>query len=137
MGMYISQTDLEDTFGTSNVRQWSNLDNTTGSANTSRIAAAIDWAESRVNDRLRGGKYTVPISAGAYSLPTLKAWCTGLAAWRLYIARGLRDQDQYMGQLQGHHDLVEKELDDVLSGVTSPDFAISRASQPTAPTVVE
>ncbi len=134
--MYITQTDLENTFGASNVKQWSNLDNTTSQANAARITAAIDWAEARVNDRLRGSKFTVPISAGANSLSTLKAWCTGLAAWRLYIARGLRDNDQLMGQLQGHHDLVEQDISDVLAGITTPDFALDRGNQPTGPAVV-
>ena len=44
-GTYISQTDIENVFGSDNVERWSNLQNLADAADTTRIQAAIDTGE--------------------------------------------------------------------------------------------
>jgi hypothetical protein len=59
---YITQANIEDVAGTQNVLVWSNLDNTTTTADTDRIAAAISWAEARAHTRLRD-RFLIPLQA--------------------------------------------------------------------------
>ncbi len=133
--MYITKTDLEARWGVSNIRQWSNLENTTNTANAANIAAAIAWAESEINNRFRGSKFTVPISPATDA--TLIGWCTAYAGYRLYGARGLRDADIVGGHLRFEFEAAQASIAAALAGESTPDFALSRANQPTAPSIVE
>lgn len=133
--MYILQSDLERRWGVSAVRQWSNLENSTLTANTANIAAAIEWAESEINNRFRGSKFCVPIQPGE-SRQTLVGWCTAYAGYRLYGARGIRDQDVVGGHLKFEFEAAKEAIDAVLAGRSTPDFLTERGNQPSAPAVV-
>lgn len=136
MGQYISQSDLETAHGVANVRKWSNLDNNTVTANTTNIAAAISWAEGKVNMRFRDSKYAVPIQPGA-DAAVLTGWCTALAGWKLYGARGYSETDKVGNDLLANFKLAMSEISDCLNGEASPDFAQTTASSdPTGPVVV-
>lgn len=135
MGVYISQSDLERRWGTANVRQWSNLDNTTVTANTANITAAIEWAESEIDNMFRASKFVVPIQPGG-SRTTLVGWCTAFAGFHLYGARGLRDQDVLGGKIRFEFDTANETISRVLAGQVLPDFAEKRTNDPTAPSVV-
>ena len=50
MGRYITKTDLDNRFGTSNIIKWSNLENDTTVADTTRIDLAIAEAEDDIDD---------------------------------------------------------------------------------------
>lgn len=92
MGVYIGQANVEDQFGANNVAVWSQLDNTTTGADTSRVDDAIDNAEQTVEDRFRGGPYAVPFTGGgSRGLVKVIEWCAKLAGIWLYENRGLRD----------------------------------------------
>jgi phage gp36-like protein len=85
---YITKSDIEIEFGTTNVAVWSNLDNDSEVANESRIARAIEYAESEVENYFRNGKYIVPFIATSGELTPVKDWCAKLAGMWLYEGRG-------------------------------------------------
>lgn len=58
---YSTQTDLEAIAGTSNVAVWSNLESDSTTANTTRITAAIAWADALLNSKLRK-QYAIPLT---------------------------------------------------------------------------
>ena len=60
MGAYISQSSVEGVYGIANVSAWAKLEDATVVA--TQVALAITWAESHVDDRLRGARYAIPIS---------------------------------------------------------------------------
>jgi hypothetical protein len=94
VGAYISQSDIEAVFGVQNVGAWSHVDSTadTSTADTARVAVAISYAESYVEERLSGGQYTVPFSG---TIPqTLKDILAKLAGAWLYTTRGIRGGEQ-------------------------------------------
>lgn len=87
---YCVQSDIENIFGVSNVAQWSNLDNTTTTANPTRITAAITYATSRVNNYMRGGIYAVPLVINSDAQSVIDVAATIAGVW-LYSSRGQLD----------------------------------------------
>ena len=139
MGTYISQTDVENVFGTRNVAQWSNLDQTTTVVDTARVALAISYAETVVEERFRGSKYAVPFAATGSAIPvTLKDWCAKLAGVWLYENRGgrdsARDDAAVTNRIQFHKKSALDEMDFVLSGQRRMALARSHTG-PTAPSI--
>ncbi|MCX5658579.1 MAG: DUF1320 family protein [Planctomycetota bacterium] len=113
---YATQADLELAFGRDNIRAWSNLDNTSANADADRIAAALAWADEYLHSRLRGGRYALPLTPTAGGLAQVVEWASSLAAWKLYTARGLRDEDGLGHKLGLHRERVDRELDALLHG---------------------
>lgn len=114
---YATQADLELAFGRDNVRAWSNLDGVTTNPDAPRIAAALAWAQDYIDNRLRPGRYALPLEPLDAPLAQVAGWAATLAAWRLYSARGLRDHDDPAGQkLQALRQGVDRELDRLLAG---------------------
>ena len=132
MGTYITQTDIENFYGTNNVTQWSNLDNSTASANTTRIDAGIAWAEAYVQDRLRGLRYEIPFSGA--SITTLEDIIAALAGHWLYKSRG--DNDTAIdAKMAIHKAEADSLLAQIASGQLQLDLALNH-SGPSAPVVV-
>lgn len=102
MGTYITQSDVEAFFGARNVAEWSNRANDGSGASTSVIASAIAYAESYVEDRFRGGPYTVPFQALSGTLYVVNDWCVKIAGHRLYSGRppGVKDNDRLADMLE-------------------------------------
>ena len=92
MGRYIEQSDIEDQFGIDTVKVWSDLENL-GTVNTARITRAIAYAEDRIDDWFRGGRYAIPFVFKAGISATLIDWASIYAGSKLYRGRGLRDED--------------------------------------------
>lgn len=89
MGTYIDQTDVENRFGATNVARWSQGSPDSVEADTTRIAAAITWAEGEINDAMRGGAYAVPLTATASGgLTKVEDWAATLAGCWLARMRG-------------------------------------------------
>lgn len=92
MGTYIAQADVENVYGTVNVARWSQLDPDTTTADTTRIAASIAYAEEKVQGMFRGTKYAVPFAASVSGgLVTVQDWCARLAGAWLYRHRKVGD----------------------------------------------
>lgn len=99
VGTYGSQTDMENVFGTQNIAQYSDINNTeNGSADGTRVQAASDYADSQINAFFADGPFTVPI-------PFTETWASVMAAnWYAVIAgvwmysnRGSRDEKDNIG----------------------------------------
>lgn len=135
MGTYISQSDLNSAFGENNVIQWSNLDNSTTTVDSTRVTAAITFAEAFVQDRLRGGRYTIPFSANSSGATELLKQCMAkMAGWWLYQSRGTNDT-AIDAKLEVQRAEAEALLDRIASGQIQLDIALSH-SGPTAPAIV-
>jgi hypothetical protein len=129
---YITQTDLENYFGATNVARWSNVESTDAGANTTKITSSITEGEEYVEDRFREGTYAVPFVATGSSLPSvLKRWMLIFAGAFLYEARGMQDEgtddaDQEQNKISRLKTRADQEMDGYLSG--SRRFALQKAS---------
>lgn len=135
MANYIAQADIETVFGTGNVAIWSNLSGGR-TADTTRIAEAIAYAEQIIDDRFRGSRYAVPLTtADGNTLNQVKAWAARLAGIWLYRARGMNDEEG-TNKLEGIEERVLAEMSDYLAGARRMAATTSESDQPTAPIVV-
>lgn len=95
---YCTQSDIEGQFGVSNVARWSNLESPTGPINTTRVTAAIAYAEEQINALFRDSMYAVPFSSG---LTTVTWWASVIAGDWLYKSRGVREGSVQQGTSDG------------------------------------
>lgn len=120
---YIVRADIEAIFGVSNIDVWADLNNNDNAGEiTARITAAITRAEAMVDDRLRGGPYTVPFTG---TIPeTIKDVTARLAGVWLYESRRIEDaEDDEVGRAPYHQKVAEKTLSDIAAGKIRLDVA--------------
>src|SRR3972149_1682098 len=138
MGTYIVQSDIENVYGTTNVAMWSQLDSALTTADTTRIAGAIRYAEAIVDDRFRGSRYTVPLTGSTAHLAPVVDWCSKLAGIWLYESRGLQDgflaEDANRVTYQKVN--IHREIDAYLSGRWRGGFGLSEQARD-APVAVQ
>lgn len=118
MGTYAAQSDLESTFGVTNIAKWSQLSasNTTTTADTTRIAWAISVAESQVNLCFRNGLYNVPLVGNSGTPPELTQWVSVIAGLLLLRSRpGNAGADQNTDYID-IEDRVNREILAVVGG---------------------
>ena len=137
MSTYCTRSDLEALFGKANVVKWADLDNDHDSeAIEARIDKAIEVASARIDDRLRSGPYSLPITGDPPTLVNLAAQLAGV--W-LYESRGVQDFSPDTGypvhRLRWHTEQAEKTLREILSGVIRLNVAETHKGT-TAPMVV-
>lgn len=98
---YCQRSDVEAVFGPSNVLKWADIENDGDvDAIAARVASAIAWATEEINDKLRGGPYTIPLTglSVAPALPTTVVDLTAnLAGVWLYESRGVQDFSEETG----------------------------------------
>lgn len=116
---YITVTDIYNVAGQSNVVLWSNLDGSTTSVNSTRVSAAISWAESRVHTRLEGA-FVVPLAAARGTLAADAADVIDLiakmaASW-LYSNRRVQEADSVSDVPGGWRREAEQLMDSWVSG---------------------
>ena len=129
---YIVQADIESYFGVGNVARWSQLDADTTTADTDRIAAAIVWAESDINDRFRTSRYIVPFTG---TIPQkITEWAAKLAGLWMYEARGFLDEKE-QNKMENIRERLDREIAIYLSNARNLD-ASDEHKQPTAPVTV-
>lgn len=140
MGRYIQQSDLENVFGSDNIVVWSNLDNSTDSANTTRINAAISYAEEDVENRFRDGRYTVPFVGASGSIPkVIVDWMAKIAGAWLYESRPQKftedenSEEINFGRIRRH---VDTDIKLYVSGQRRVNLALAERSTPSAPIVL-
>lgn len=121
MGRYTTQADIESVFGVENVAVWSNLENESSTADTDRIADAIENAEEEVESRFAGSMYAVPFTnaSGGSGLTRVKSWCARLAGAWLYNSRGARARNSNVDPnlIRGHYKAALEEMDAHLAGM--------------------
>ena len=137
MSTYCTRSDLEALFGRSNVTKWADMDNDQDSdAIEARIDRAIAVASARIDDRLRSGPYSLPITG---SPPTLVNLAAQLAGVWLYESRGVQDFSPDTGypvhRLRWHTVQAEKTIREILSGVVRLNAAETHRGT-TAPMIV-
>lgn len=135
MPNYITQSDIEASYGVENIAQWSNLDNDDAQANVARITTAITYAEAYIDDKLRDGRYEIPITGTIPSMVVdMAAKMAGV--WLFNTRRPHRSGDNDTGEIiQGHQDEVDSLLAEYASGQRKL-TAAHEHSDATAPTVV-
>lgn len=116
--MYCTRSDIELFFGAVNVAKWADLDEDADESKiTARIAAAIEFADSEIDDALREGRYTIPLATVPTTIKDLSARLAGV--W-LYEARGVQDFDAQSGapahRLTWHRDYAQRKLDALRRG---------------------
>ena len=137
MGRYISQSDVEDKFGASNVALWSNLEGANDDANTARITKAITIAEQIVDDRFRGSRYAVPLSGSSGAMSIVGDWAAALAGVWLYTNRGVNHGDSKDADRVLYVQRVAMEdMDAYLAGQRTLDCSDARPNGTDAPFVV-
>jgi phage gp36-like protein len=129
---YITQSNLEDIFGTDNIAVWSNLDNDTTDADTARIVRAIVFAEDYVEARLRNTSVAVPLASVT---PTLTHILATIAAYWLYSPRGMRDSDTIANRMKTMRDDAEALLESIAEGALSVD-EVTAPAVPNSPDIV-
>ena len=133
MGNYIKQSDIENVFGQDNIAIWSNL---TGgvSVDSTRITAAINYAEGLIDDTFRGGRYTIPFSP----VPTMiKDWSSKLAGIWLFMCRPLFKKDKESSEgLVDMREMTLDEMDAYTSGRREFDTGKSTAKDVSGPAIV-
>jgi len=134
---YCTRSDIEDLFGPLNVAKWADLDNDQDAAAiAARVARAIEVATAKIDDRLRGGPYSLPIVGDPPTLVNLAASLAGL--W-LYESRGVQDFSPETGvpmhRLRWFSEQAEKTLKDLRAGVLRLDVTLVGQGT-TAPIVV-
>ena len=110
---YASLSDMLLRWGSDTVNQWSDLDGT-GSVNTSRVNAALLWADAQIDSEFSaGGIYTVGpgqhLTFGPISSVLTNQWACVIAGVWLYEVRSGRDE-RYTNNLRPQLDEAMKAL---------------------------
>ena len=129
---YSTQEGVELYFGASNVAKWADLDNE-GDADViaARVAAAIDSADTRIDDELRGGPYTVPFEDEVPAIITDLS--RKLAGIDLYGARGSIEIDEATGERINRYGALERACQRLLSRLHSGSLRLSLAQSSEVP----
>jgi len=138
---YATQKDAEDRWGRENIATWGNLDGDTAAARKDRVDAAIRYADGYINDRFRGGRYTVPFAAlDTTALDVVRTWATALVAWWL---RGSRPEggeaDPLAEAISNAKEAADDEMGAYLSGqrsLNAQPVTAGSGGRATAPVVV-
>jgi hypothetical protein len=96
---YAQQTDIEATFGPANVAAWSLFETgiPDGSADPTRIASALAFADGQINSFFADGPYLVPLTC-SISAATVTYWAAIIAGVWLYGSRVTSSYIDYAGQ---------------------------------------
>lgn len=115
---YCAAQDIYDLFGKTNVEKWADLENTRVQTTIdARIARAIAWADAEVDDKLRGGPYTLPLDPVPTTITDAAARLAG--AW-MYDARGIEDVDasgRAVNKMQRHKSQAYGVLTEIRKGI--------------------
>ena len=134
---YIDTDDLNNVWGTDNVTAWSDL---TGgaTADTTRIAAAIAWAEAYVENRFRRQSiYQVPFVAGTSGYDVqLTNWMAVLAGHWLYDSRQVRRRNDTEGLTTSQMQRILNEMKEALAGQLTLNLGEKSEPMPDAPACV-
>jgi phage gp36-like protein len=117
---YCTQADIEAHYGRDSVRKWADLNNREVADDiAARIALGIANASEEINDRMRGGMYTIPFSDSPDCPYRIKSICVLLAAYDIYNAKGTQDVDAEgvpVHRLSGDRTRALKTIDEILAG---------------------
>jgi len=139
---YSTQSDLENFWGSDNIAAWSDL---TGgkTADTTRIAAAIAYADKKIDNRFRRqSRYEVPFTTGTDGTydDQLIDWSAGLAGDWLYrsrqVRRRVRDGEGDEGLTSSTVSRINTEIAAAVSNQIMLDASEKGSPMPDSPTLV-
>ena len=141
MSTYCERTDIENCYGATNVKTWSDLDNDGDATKiAARITAVIASVSSFVDGKMRRSKYSLPLLENGATPPVIVTIAAKLCGVELYEGRGIQDFNPDTGGVV--HKLVwnkkeaERLLEQILDGsITLGALTTVTASMP-APEVV-
>ncbi len=95
---YAQQSDIESIFGPDNVAAWSLYDtgSPSGSADPTRVAAALAYADAEINSFFADGPYQLPLNC-SISASTVTYWAGVIAGVWLYGSRTSVSYIDYAG----------------------------------------
>lgn len=134
---YSQQSDIENIFGPSNVAAWSRFDpgNPTGSADPTRVASAIAYADAEINSFFAEGPYLLPLNANL-AQPAVIYWAGVIAGVWLYGSRAGVSYIDYAGnRYLALKAAVYADMQLYKSGVKRLD-SVPRFPHPTAPSAI-
>jgi hypothetical protein len=134
---YAQQSDIENVFGPSNVAAWTLYESGTpdGSADPTRIASALAYADGEINGFFADGPYALPMNC-TINQPTLAYWAGVIAGVWLYGSRVSTSYIDYAGnRYLALRSAVYADMQLYKSGVKRLDAAL-RYPHATAPTAV-
>lgn len=94
-GYYADQDDIENRIGTTALRVLSNLDNTTTSIDSDRVALALADADAQIDLVLRRNGYVVPVDSSSPDFSKLNDPAAHLAAVWLHDRREWREESPF------------------------------------------
>jgi phage gp36-like protein len=131
---YATQQDIEAIFGPDNVAAWSLYESgsPTGSADATRVAAALTHADAEINGLFIGGPYALPLVCATMQ-PVVVNWAATIAGVWLYGSRATASYIDYAGNRYiALRNNVYAAMDLYKAGVKRLDAA-PRFPHPTAP----
>jgi hypothetical protein len=133
---YANQSDIENTFGPSNVAAWSLYETGTpdGPADSARITAALAFADSEINSFFADGPYVTPLVCST-SAATLACWAGVIAGVWLYGSRTSVSYIDYAGnRYLALREMVYADMQLYKAGVKRLDAALKypHATSPSA-----
>jgi len=96
---YAQQSDIEAVFGPANVAAWTLYETgaPTGSADPTRVAAALAYADGEVDAFFAAGPYEVPLGVASDAQPVVAYWAGVIAGCWLYGSRAGVSYVDYAG----------------------------------------
>lgn len=137
MSNYITATDLNTRFGIDRITMLSNVNDLGEGVNTTRTTAAINYAETVIDNAFRFSRYVVPLATSGTTLYTVKEWALQLAyAWLLEARSDPFNPDSDVSaKIKEIREDVMKQIRACVSGQESLD-AEYETGEPDAPVMV-
>lgn len=133
-GRYTNETNLNNKFGSENIRLWSQVNNSVTTKDSDRILAALNQADSVIDDALRNGRYLVPLQPINVTYGVVERIATIYAGFYLYEARGFDDEST---EEQNKLSLLKTEADNLLKKIQSSQIHLNcvgiKRPSPTGP----
>lgn len=126
---YCDRTDIETIYGKTNVEKWADLDGKRVAPDiAARIVRACAVATAKIDTRLRGGPYALPLDPVPIEIVDLTA---RYAAYLLYVGRPIKEDDETTHPVKSAKNEVEKELANIRGGRVQLDLPIVAIPYPT------
>jgi len=138
--LYAAAADIYDVFGQANVYKWANIDSLATddplylSTILARITTALTYATADINDKLRGGPYTIPFTDATLVANITRACVLKTGVW-LYEWRGADDFDYENGKVVHRYSFLEPKADTILENVRRDAIRLDATSNIRAPGV--
>ncbi len=118
---YCSVADVYSRWGTVNVQKWADLDDTmTNTTMVSRITLAIEVTAAKMEDVVRGTRYSIPMVGMDGTTPyTIRFLNATLAGVWLYEGKGIQDYEPNTGKAVHRYQFAKDDAESQLKGLVT------------------